>query len=198
MQSNIKLAISPIHSTDDFPEGFTIEDKIDIFVARIEGWQLGIAQALIENNIPHRGFALLHIVVSLFEMIGKYRAGFIGEGRSKYFFREGAKYIFKQDLAEDEEFFNQMYTNIRNGLYHIGMTSSQVLLYDDIPGSIGYQQATGAITVSPDKFVRDLHIRFRDYISELRDSNNVGLRENFEARFDDDNKKTIVANFPTT
>lgn len=142
----------------------------------------------------HRGFALLHIVVSLFEMIGKYRDGFIGEGRSKYYFREGAKYIFKKDLAEDEEFFNQIYSDVRNGLYHVGMTSPQVLLYDNIPGSIGFQQATGAIAVSPDKFVQDLHIRFRDYASELRDSNNVNVRENFGVRFNDDNNKTIVAN----
>ena len=195
--SRVKIAISPIHTTDDFPAGFTLDDKIEVFVARIESWQLGIAQALIENNVPHRGFALLHIVVSLFEMIGKYRDGFIGEGKSKYYFREGARYIFKKDLAEDEEFFNQIYTNVRNGLYHIGMTSSQVLLYDNIPGSIGYQPATGALVVSPDKFVQDLLIRFRDYVAELKDPNNVTLRKNFEARFDADNKKTIVANLPT-
>lgn len=190
------LAISPIHTTDDFAEGFSLDDKIEVFVARVEGWQFGIAQALIKNNVAHRGFALLHIVVSQFEMIGKYRDGYVGEGKSKYYFREGAKYIFKQNLDEDDKFYNQIYSNVRNGLYHVGMTSSQVLLFDDIPGSIGYQQATGAIVVSPDKFVQDLHIRFRDYASELRNPDNETLRNNFETRFDYDNRKTIIANFP--
>jgi hypothetical protein len=192
----MKLAISPIHTIDDFPEGFSIDDKIEIFIARVEGWQFGIAQSLIENDVPHRGFALLHIVVSQFEMVGKYRDGYVDEGKSKYYFREGAKYIFKKSLNEDEEFYNQIYTNVRNGMYHVGMTSSRVLLFDDIPGSVGYQQSTGAIVVSPDKFVQDLHIRFQDYASELRNPENETLRRNFEARFDYDNRETMIANSP--
>ena len=140
-----RFAISPSHYSDDFSEGFSIDDKIAIFIARVEGWQLGIAQALINKQVPDRGFALLHIVVSLFEMIGKYRDGYVDRWKSKHYFKEGARYVFQKDLAEeDEKFLDNLYTNVRSGLYHIGMTSPQVVLRDDIPGSIGFQQATGA------------------------------------------------------
>ena len=81
---DMKYSISPLHTTDRFTERFSLDDKIDVFVARIEGWQLGVAQALIENKVQHRGFALLHIVISMFEMIGKYRAGFTGKGKSRH------------------------------------------------------------------------------------------------------------------
>jgi hypothetical protein len=55
------FAISPNHTTLDFPDGWTLENKIDVFTDRIEGWQIGIAKEIISKEIPHRGFALLHI-----------------------------------------------------------------------------------------------------------------------------------------
>jgi len=70
------FAISPKYTTLDFPNGMTIENKIDIFADRINGWQIGIAQKIIQHQIQHSGFALLHIVFSYFEMIGKYLSGF--------------------------------------------------------------------------------------------------------------------------
>jgi len=37
--SNLPVfAISPKHTTLDFPDGWTVENKIDVFAARIEGW----------------------------------------------------------------------------------------------------------------------------------------------------------------
>jgi hypothetical protein len=194
----MKFAISPIHTTDDFPAGFSLEGKIDVFSARIEGWQLGIALALEEKQIPHRGFAILHILLSLFEMIGKYREGYLGNSKSKYYFKLGAQFVFQKDLGpEQETFLEALYKNVRSGIYHIGMTSPQVLLVDEIPGSIGFQSGTRAIAISPDKLAIDLTVRFRDYIGELRNPQNVELRLNFEKRFDYDNRKTELFSFPT-
>jgi hypothetical protein len=58
----MKFAISPIHKNDDFPSGLNIENKIDVFSARVEGWQLGIALALKENNLPPKYVPLLMLV----------------------------------------------------------------------------------------------------------------------------------------
>jgi hypothetical protein len=58
------FAISPKYTTLDFPNGMTLENKIDVFADRIAGWQIGIAKKIIQHEIQHSGFALLQIVFS--------------------------------------------------------------------------------------------------------------------------------------
>jgi len=189
MSNSPVFAISPIHTTLDFPDGWTIENKIDIFTARIEGWQIGIAKEMIRNRIPHRGFALLHIVFSYFEMIGKYIDGYIGNDKSKYYFGKGIQATFGVSPNE-EALFKLLYSSVRNGLYHIGMTKINVMLRDDIPGSIGYNPDRNILAICPDRLVEDLDIRFHDYTKELKNPHNDKLRKNFEKRFDYDNAAT--------
>lgn len=117
------LAISPKHTSDDYPIGMTVEDKIEVFEARVNGWQLDIAQSLVDNQVPHSDFAKLHIVINLFEAIGKYRSGYTKKFDSKRFFKEGMCYVYKENQGKEiEEAFNFIYQRIRNGLYHIGLT----------------------------------------------------------------------------
>ena len=69
------FAISPHYTTDHFPHGpREVDQKILVFLDRVEGWQLGVADYLVKNQVGYRGFALLLIVVSYFEMIGRYSA----------------------------------------------------------------------------------------------------------------------------
>src|SRR4030066_58880 len=100
------FAISPKYTTLDFPDGMTLENKIDVFEDRIEGWQIGIAKKIIQHEIQHSGFALLHIVFSYFEMLGKYLSGYIGEYESKANFHRGVKATFPEIGPEEEEFLN--------------------------------------------------------------------------------------------
>lgn len=72
------------------------------------------------------------------------------------------------------------------------MTKINVMLRDHIPSSIGFHSERRILAISPDRLVQDLDIRFRDYIAELRDPNNVRLRGNFEKRFDYDNSETSL------
>lgn len=168
-----------------------IENKIDVFTARIEGWQIGIAKEIINKKIPHRGFALLHIVFSYFEMIGKYVHGYIGNDKSKYYFGKGVEATLEVTPTE-EAFLQALYSSVRNGLYHLGMTKINVMLRDDIPGSIAFNSERNILAICPDRLVEDLDIRFHDYVSELRNPKNVKLRENFEKRFDHDNSETSL------
>lgn len=181
------FVISPIHTDQDFEGQLTLEDKIEVFIARVKGWQIQPALAMIEKQIPHRGFAQLLIVVSFFEMIGKYRAGYKGGGNSGKYFKEGLLYIFPEIPEYDIHLLKSFYKGVRNGLYHVGMTMPNVVLYDNIPGSFGFQEETGAILISPDQFVHDIAIRFESFANELRDKHNEELRTNFGQRFDDDN-----------
>jgi hypothetical protein len=181
------FAISPDHTTESFKGELSTDEKIEVFISRVRGWQITPALAMQEKKIPHRGFAQLLIVVSYFEMLGKYMAGFIGEGKSGAFFKEGFLYTFP-DLPDDEKaLLDTFYRNIRNGLYHVGMTRPNVLIFDGIPGSFGFHEESGALVISPDRFVEDILIRFEHFASELRNPENQELRINFVARFDSDN-----------
>ncbi|MCD4673288.1 MAG: hypothetical protein K8R77_11550 [Anaerolineaceae bacterium] len=122
------FAISPNYTTLDFPGDWTLDNKIDVFVDRIEGWQIGIAKEIIQKKIPHRGFALLHIVFSYFEMVGKYLTGYVGSNKSKYYFRKGVRATFPEIETEEEALLNALYSSVRNGLYHVGMTKTNVML----------------------------------------------------------------------
>lgn len=191
------FAISPKHTTEDFKNGWNLDDKIDVFIARVEGWQLGVANAMVNKKVPHRKFAILMIVISYFEMIAKYRDGYIeeikgrrkGEGKSAHFFKEGLKDVFPgMSVPEDELVTAVIYENVRNGLYHAGGTRSNVLLSDETPNTIGYNSITGAIAINPDLLVKELQSHFAQFSAKLKDPVNTILRANFEARFDVDNE----------
>jgi len=183
----MSFAISPKHDAEDFEGNLSIDEKIDIFIARVKGWQIQPAMDMREKQIPHRGFAQLLIVTSYFEMIGKYRAGFLDEGKSSYYFKEGFLYTFP-DLPEDEKkLLDTFYRSVRNELYHVGITKPNVIIFDGIPGSFGYNEDLGRLALSPDLFVEDIAIRFDSFVKELCDPSNQELRSNFEARFDYDN-----------
>ena len=185
------FAISPEHNSDDFEGELSIDDKIEVFIARVKGWQIQPAMDMREKRIPHRGFAQLLIVTSYFEMIGKYRAGFVGEGSSGKYFKEGLLYTFPDLPEEEKKLLDAFYKSVRNGLYHVGMTKPNVIIFDGIPKSFGYHDESGAIALSPDRFVEDISIRFDAFADELRDKSNEILRSNFQARFDSDNDLVI-------
>jgi hypothetical protein len=176
--------LSPRHTSEDFKDGMTLDDKIEIFIARIEGWQLGVAQEMVDKKIAGRGLALLHILFSYFEMIAKYQDGFTEEGKSKYYFGKGVRETFPDIPLDEQEFLQNLYTSVRNGLFHAGLPRSNVMLYHDTPGSLGHMPGKNFLAINPDILVKDLQIRFSEYASQLRDKSNIELRSKFEARFD--------------
>ena len=178
------FSLSPRHTSEDFKGGWTLDDKIEVFIARIEGWQLGVAQEMVDKKIAHRELALLHILFSYFEMIGKYQDGYLEERKSRYYFREGVRATFPEVEPEDEKFLENLYTSVRNGLFHAGMPRSNVILSSEAPGSLGHKIGTNFLVINPDMLVQDLQMRFSEYASQLRDKTNVELRSKFEARFD--------------
>ena len=184
------IAISPKHNLEDFPGGLALDDKIEVFVARVEGWLIGPAMEMIKRGIGYRAFALLAMVTSYFEMIAKYAEGFVGEGKSRLHFKKGLRLVFpNMSLPEDNKLLNALYDRVRNGIYHVGMTKPKVLLVDanTVPGSIGYNAGRDQILIAPDTLVDDLRIHFEFFAGELRNTGNARLRARFEARFNADN-----------
>jgi len=187
----MSFAISPIHNLEDFPQGLTLDDKIEVFIARVDGWLFGPAKDMISIGIGYRGVALLVMVISYFEMIAKYEDGFIGERMSGHYFKRELKLVFPEmTIPDDEEPISAFYWRIRNGMYHMGMTKPKIILVDPDfgPGSIGYEEITGMIAVAPDTLVEDLAIHFTHFAELLINQDNNTLRANFERRFDIDNQ----------
>lgn len=185
------FAISPHHNLDDFPDGLKLEDKVEVFIDRIEGWMLGPAKEMITKGLGYRGFALLSIVTSYFEMIAKYADGYADKYKSGHYFRKGLMMVFpKMVLPDAEELLDSYYERVRNGIYHVGMTGPNVLLMDPSPerGSIGFKPTTGSVGIVPDTLVDDLLVHFRWFAGQLRDPNQLTLRTRFERRFDFDNQ----------
>jgi hypothetical protein len=180
-------AISPKFTTLDFPNGMTLENKIDVFADRIDGWQIGIAKKIIQHEIQHSDFALLHIIFSYFEMIGKYMSGYIGDRGSRSNFKLGVKDTFPEIGPEEEKFLNTLFESVRCGLYHLGKTKKNVMLRCDIPGSIGFNSERNILVICANHLVEDLDISFNKYVTKLRNPKNIKLRNNFELRFDHDN-----------
>jgi len=184
------FSISPRHNLEDYPSGLTLDDKIEVFTARVEGWLIGPAIEMISKQLSHRAFALLSIVTSYFEMIGRYTEGYLGRDKSGYYFKHGLKLVFRDmTLPDTEDLLDALCDRVRNGLYHVGMTKPRVLLVDaaDAIGSIGYHPVSDHIVIAPDILVDDIKIHFASVARELRDQDNTTLRANFEARFDHDN-----------
>lgn len=180
---------------------------IDIFEARVVDWQLAVAERLAVAD-PAAGFAVLSIVMSYFEMIVQHRDGVSSDRKSRSAFRDGIEWVFPdlsrfgKDIAVRSA--DAIYDQVRNGLYHDGATKPLVSVSLDFPMPIALTlrevierplgskvtftvpspaDAVVAVNINPREFVARLRLHFTQYIGQLRDSENVDLRTNFERRF---------------
>ena len=179
------VVISPKHSSDDFPNGMEQKDKIKVYYARTMGWQLIPARET-ADKIKNSEFAVLHIVMSFFESIAKYREGYCEEGKSKEYFRKGFELIFPEvfadipDLTTRKCYLDSLYSKARCGLYHSSMTDAGILISNDIPHV--FDIGPVAIVMNPSKLVEAMIDYLDQYLEELQ--NDAKLREKFEKRFD--------------
>ncbi len=100
--------LSKNYKKNDIPqkyEDLTIDDKINIFIDRVRWWQLDVADKIINGyidedgreipKIPDSNFATLSVVLSYFEMIGKYCEGYAGKSKARHYFTKGFLIISK-------------------------------------------------------------------------------------------------------
>ncbi len=195
--------ITPSHQVIDFTFPLNLEDKIIVFYEQTYGWQLDIAdkcingrkdehEQVITEGISHSGYAVLNILFSYFEMIAKYKNGFEPDGQSKHYFKIGLYDVFpplnQYPQWIQDEAVSMLYEGVRCGLYHAGITQSEIILTETINTPI-------ALEAPHPKFLKRLYINpyilpkclkdhLSEYVKQLRDVSNVTLRHNFEKRFD--------------
>lgn len=180
-----------------------IAEKIEVFQHRVWGWQLHIADLVINGGkshdgtknfeeIPHAGFATLHILLSYFEMIARYETGNIGKDQSREVFIEGVQSVFPQvkefPYAPTRKFLNLLYGDVRCGLYHMSVPGSGVAI-GKTGVAIQYANNPPQILIDPHELARALKNHFEHYTNTLKDPNQTDLRKAFERRFDCDNKQ---------
>ncbi|MBM3137312.1 MAG: hypothetical protein FJZ98_03880 [Chloroflexi bacterium] len=191
--------MSPSYLSTAFERPLSIDDKITIFIDRTLGWQLDIADKIINGEtssdghlitppIQHSGIAVLHIVLSYFEMIAKTEEGYVQPKKSEEHFKRGVLSVFPSlknpPVPITDELLKILYSGGRCELYHGGLTDSRIVLIGDIEAPMGFDPANKKLLVNPHRLVPAMKNHLRQFESRLRDPNNKELRESFEKRFD--------------
>jgi hypothetical protein len=195
------VKISPRYSDTDFSWPLTLDDKITLFLDRVYGWQLDIADkcingekglngTVVRQQLIDSGFAALLIVLSYFEMIAKYIEGYQATGRSRYYFRTGVYHVFPQlgtaPQVIVDDLLGTLYEGARCGLYHSALTTSRIVLTGATTTSMAFNAATSMLIINPHLLVPALKRQLKNYEYQIKDITNTQLRQKFERRFDFD------------
>lgn len=198
-----ELYVSPRFNGDKLSRG-TLEDKIDVFEDQVKGWTLQHAYFLTDKSNPsgahNAGFAILMLCGAYFETIECcYRGRASKQGDSKNFFRAGflrvfpdlpakAQGVVQGNLSEEvDKLVNELYGEVRCGLYHGMATKARVLiLRNRMPVTFTLHNYTlSAIVIDPWAFLEAVGNHFVAFLKDLRDPANTALRTSFEKFFDE-------------
>lgn len=209
------MFISPNYQAKDFPQPYSLDDKITIFADRTMGWKLDIADQLINGKkrndgtnerspIPDSGYATMDIIFSYFEMIAKFNDGYTQKGQSEKYFKSGVYSVFPiliqhqvpanipgvqgKVISVIDYVLDLLYEGVRCGLYHSGFTTGRIVITGGIRDPMALDIQNMILIINPHLLVPKLISHFNSYISLLRDPNNQELRNKFEARFEFDSQ----------
>lgn len=192
-----KYAISWKHEDTYLGRNASPEREIDVFEAQVWGWQLHVADLMLNGGrdhdgnevaaIPHSAFAALQVGLVYFEAIARYEAGYTGTRKSKEYFKKGLRAVFPSIAssrdAATERLLDELYVGARCGLYHMSMTAPGIALLHTTTSeaiSLGKDQ----ILIDPHKMITALKDHFASYVHRLRDSTESNLQRNFKKSFD--------------
>lgn len=193
------IRISPHYKLSDLPSRLSLDDKIKVFEDMVFGWQLEIADQIINEKrdnqgkiirepIPDSGYAVLSIVLSYFEMISKFQEGYCGENKSKEYFEKGVRSVFPELDRYNPRGVNMaldvLWKGVRCGLYHQSSTNKGIGLTASIKYPLVFNPRNFRLIINPHRLVPYLKKHFGDYISQLKNVKNKELRENFDQRFE--------------
>jgi hypothetical protein len=199
----------PMVLVGERPKPWSLSDKLDLFESRVDVWQLGPAVAILrlmeaepsQSSIwAHSAYALVAILFSYFEMVGKILNPHAGRSKtaSKDFnygfcdvyntFATASPSREDKDLPDVASFRDR----VRNGMYHLAYTKRGLFLHNDpqrYPDdfTVDATGTTAAYRVNPHQMTRTLVAHFPTLMARLRhpDLAADGLREQFRKFFDD-------------
>jgi hypothetical protein len=183
----------------------SFEQKVELFYEQTLGWQLHIADLLANGGatfeanggrpsypvdaVEHSGFAVLHICLSYFELIGSVIVASSKNTRSVTRFKAGAADVFPMHFNGSqwgERLLNRLYKGARCGLYHAGRTGRYVGLGSPPDGTaLLYIPESDQAVISPERLPIALKAHLEKFRLELLNPARVALRAQFERRFDE-------------
>ena len=132
-----------------------------------------------------RGFGVLYLLLSYFEMIARYEAGNTAKSKPGQWFRKGLKFVYPR-LASGTpgavQILDKIYKGARCGLYHAGLTRENVYISGDVKG-IQFDSTVRSLTINPGDVIDDIATNFKAYSQKLREPGNTKLRADFETKF---------------
>jgi hypothetical protein len=178
------------HYREDHVKAGTFETRVAIYEDQIRGWFLDQARVL-QKASDHAGFVILLVVLSYVEAHAIFYKGQDSKNSSREFFRDAFKAIFSLssdnpgliDVAVDE-----LYHQMRNGLFHTGVTRRKVHLSDQFQKPVnidlGPAETVSRIEVNPTKMLETVEDHLSHYLMRLRNVEEKELRENFDKAWD--------------
>lgn len=158
--------------------------KLRLFQEQIEGWVIKVAKEIKDKKIGDADFAVLAILLSYFENIAKFKAGFTKQGadsKSGYYFRKGLRLVFpKLKKRQKDKIHDLFYSQTRCDLYHVGLTGPKVELDCSISSAFIFKNKS--LIICPEKMIPEIQKHFDKYCQDLRDPKNRTFRVNFEKR----------------
>jgi hypothetical protein len=155
----------------------TFEEKLRIFECSVLGWQLEMAERIVngkgdDKRIVDSGYAVLSILVSYPEMIWQFDRGKSSKHKSQRAFREGMQLIFPKevDLTDKkwEEVLDLVYTSVRCGMYHDARARKNVVLTGDLPAVMSVDLTRKVIQLNPHKLPAQFIRHFHDFVGQIR------------------------------
>jgi hypothetical protein len=183
--------VTPTRSVNDFRLPLSLEQKIDVFFERTDGWQLQIADRIINGVTDKNGiflgpsetsYAVLSIVFSFFEAVAKYEDGYVDIHETERYFKQGVRSLFPE-IDAYPELLDIFYKHVRCGLYHFGFTNPRVFIRDDFKAAMAFTKER-RLVINPSILIMKLREYLKCYVEMLHDAKNTTARANFEKRFD--------------
>lgn len=162
-----------------------LNDKILIYERQVKGWFLDCAKKLnIESD--DNDFVVLMICMSYIEGVIQYKKGESSYQKSKIMFIDSLRDIYPNENYSRDD-LERLYSQSRCGLFHNGMVSSDIILKNDFSKAIEINNITISgsddIKINPSKLLADITNHFNRYILELKNSNNLDLRNKFNTMY---------------
>lgn len=156
--------------------------KIQIYKRQVEEWFLFPVKKMLETMNDQASFVTLAVCLAYLEGVQQYRDGQSSCNKSKDCFRRSFRRTF-QDYSWNDNDINSLYYAARCGLFHDGMTRSNVIYDMSLEQAflIKHNGSTDMIHFQPCHLLKCIERDFRDYIEELQ--SNEGLRSSFDAMY---------------
>ncbi|SEV93384.1 hypothetical protein [[Clostridium] fimetarium] len=156
-----------------------IDDKIFIYKRQVDEWFLSRAVSLCSEK--NNSFVVVMIATSYIEGVEQYRHGGLSNRKSKEYFLEGMRRIFRVQNVTDDQ-LSVLYKQLRCGLFHNGMSGDAVVLSHRFKINIEFSNR-GTIDINPQLFLSDIIQDFEQYINDLTNLENTIMRNNFDCMF---------------